>query len=451
MGFNQKTTIAVAVILIAVIVVPVFAFLNWGNPAMPPSGEPQATNPPQGTSTPTPAPTVNPTEAPTANDKNKDSSKSPDPTPIPRKLGPIESAQTMNSNVWRAVAANAWNYFRPGLGVNATTGLPCSGSSYPYFTDWDMGVYIQAVIDASKLGLISDVGAWGFDDRIERVLYFLENRELNSAGYPYWFYQAEDGGIYRNNSDVEGFVVDTADTGRLLVALHNLRTYDSGFATRINNLVYNLNGDRSNYSKLVPGLLAESLTSTNIYTYYTVYGFACFWPINPQNILDNIYSSGTMNVSGVMLPNATLTSDVLLSIVFETNNTAKLMDLTHQVYLAHEAYYQATGNYRAFGEGASTTTWLYEWVVLPDNRTWTVLNSSGNQSDTTMIFTKVAFGFLALYNTNYSKAMSVHIEHALYSYSDGYGEGVDESGYAIFSTVLHTNGLILDAAMYYCR
>ena len=72
----------------------------------------------------------------------------------PKPPGVIASAQTINSTVWLAVAANAWAYFQPGVGVDSTTGLPLT-----YFTDWDLGVYIQAVIDANKTGLIGTDGA----------------------------------------------------------------------------------------------------------------------------------------------------------------------------------------------------------------------------------------------------------------------------------------------------
>ena len=74
----------------------------------------------------------------------------PTDTPTPKPPGLLASAQTINSTVWQAVAANAWTYFQPGVGVDSTTGLPCS--SGPVFTDWDLGAYIQAVIDAQKIG-----------------------------------------------------------------------------------------------------------------------------------------------------------------------------------------------------------------------------------------------------------------------------------------------------------
>ena len=72
------------------------------------------------------------------------------------------------------MAANAWKYFQPGVGVDSTTGLPYAGP--PILTDWDLGVYVQAVIDAQKLGLIATNGTWGFNARMDKVLTFLETR-----------------------------------------------------------------------------------------------------------------------------------------------------------------------------------------------------------------------------------------------------------------------------------
>ena len=60
-------------------------------------------------------------------------------------------------------------------------GFPTLKDRFYGFTDWDLGVYIQAVIDAQKLGLIGNDGAWDFSARIDKVLTFLENRPLNTT------------------------------------------------------------------------------------------------------------------------------------------------------------------------------------------------------------------------------------------------------------------------------
>ncbi len=132
------------------------------------------------------------------------------------------------------------------------------------------------------------------------------------------------------------------------------------------------------------------------------------------------------------------------------------MSIARQVYLAHEAYYNATlqatgqGQYRAFSEGASLSThWTYEWVVLPDNRTWTVLDEKGsNYNISPIIYTKIAIGFLAIYNTTYAYNMVVYLEKTLPDPTNGYSEGVDESGAQLTGVGSNTNGLIIGAARY---
>jgi len=106
--------------------------------------------------------------------------------------GVIESGQPVNLAVWLGVAKNAWAYFQPGVGVDANTGIPYAGDTYfKGLTDWDLGVYIQAVIDAQEIGLISTSGTWGSYSRLDKALFYLENRPLNeTTHYPFWFYDA---------------------------------------------------------------------------------------------------------------------------------------------------------------------------------------------------------------------------------------------------------------------
>jgi hypothetical protein len=163
-----------------------------------------------------------------------------------------------------------------------------------------------------------------------------------------------------------------------------------------------------------------------------------------------MFSAGNITTYGVSLPLSFISCEPLLCAVFETANNSQLLTLTRQVYLAHEAFYNARGRYRAFSEGGSLLgPWAWEWVVLPDNRTWVVLDV--NNLDLNMapiIYTKIAVGFLAIYNSTYAKNMSVYLEQNLPDPKEGYCEGVDESGSPFERIGIHTNGLILGAARY---
>ena len=383
---NKKAKGLIVFAIIAILLVSVFAFLPKGNNTTPDT--PQSTDVPVPSSNNTPYPTNNPTVKPLPSNPFSQipsviSGIGTDLGQVfapPKDPGIIESAGTMNSSVWRQVAANAWQYFQPGTGVDPNTGLPrAGGTDSPDFTDWDLGVYIQAVIDANKTGLIGTDGDWTASARLERVVKFLETRDLNQWGYPFWFYQAKDGKDYKVNSDTASSPVDGADTGRLFVALNNLKAFNSSLAPRINSLVTGP-GNRSDYAALVPSIKADSLYSTNIYSYYIASGFASFWPTELGNattqILNNIRSAGTVKTpEGASLPLAAILGDPLFCAVFETTNNPQLMAIAQQVYTAHEMYYNVIGNYRAFSEGGSLSTlWAYEWVVLSDGRTWTVLD-----------------------------------------------------------------------------
>jgi hypothetical protein len=374
----------------------------------------------------------------------------------PKPPSVIESAQTINSTVWREVAANAWAYFQPGVGVGSNTGLPyAQGASFPVFTDWDLGVYIQAVIDAQKIGLIGTDGSWNSSARLEKVVSFLETRELNATtGYPYWFYDAKTGLDDHAHSDVATGSVDIVDTGRLFVALNNLKAYNYSLAQRIDNVVYNRFTNRSDYAALVPSIQSDN-ASTSIYAYYYWSGFASFWPNQlanaPDTILNNMFNAGNITTYGnVSLPKAAISGDPLLCSAFELNST-RLMALARQVYLAHEAFYNATGEYVAFSEGNSVSNgYIYEWVVTPNGDTWNITAAmTGAYLDINpVIYNKVAFSFLALYNTTFARNMVVYLEQSLPTPTNGYSDGADNSGNLVSQVGSNANGLILDAALY---
>jgi len=456
--FSKKVKCLIVFAIVAVMLVSIFAFLPRGSQSTP--------NKPQSSDNPTASPsaTNNQTGSNTLSQfaqffSNLAGSAAQAFSP-PKAPGLIESAQTINSTVWRAVAANAWQYFQPGVGVDSNTGLPYNGGTRsPYFTDWDLGVYIQAVIDAQNLNLTTTDGAWGSYARLDKVLTWLETRELNATtSYPYWFYQATDGKDYHADSDKATVPVDVVDTGRLFVALNNLRNFNNTLMTRINNItLYGQLYGRSNYTALVGGI-ASSATSNSIYAYYVCSGFASFWPNQLANvtdtILNNIFNSGnvTSPYGNVSLPNAPISCEPLLCSVFELNNTdsSRLMGLMSQVYLAHEAYYNATGQYVAFSEGNSPNGFVWEWVATGSGDTWKI-TQSGSSSYLDMkpvVYNKVAFSFLALYNTTFARNMVVYLEQSLPDPTNGYSDGADNSGNLVSSVGSNTNGLILDAALY---
>jgi hypothetical protein len=458
---NMKANSILAIALVLVMLVSVFAWLSVGTETQ---SDPVIVDPVSNDLTASPSPTSQQTSTPTA--KPSAPPERPNWNPISIII-PIEPTrppgivETADSTMWKSVANYAWKYFQPDIGVSSSKGLPKASLGFPYFTDWDLGVYIQTVIDANKTGLIGYDGDWGSSARIEKVLTFLENRDLNSYGYPFWFYQASDGKNYRAASDLATTNVDGVDTGRLFIALNNLKTFNGNLSTRIDNFVYNRLGNRSNYAVLIPGVKEESNTATSIYSFYVTSGFASFWPNElagaTSKILNNILTANytSSGLFGVSLPKATISCEPLLSAVFDLNNNPQLMNLTKQVYSAHEARYNATGEYVAFSQGNTRTGFIYEWVILPSGDTWKIMNAgeSTYASITPIIYTKVALGFLALYNTTFARNMNIYLEKAFPDSSNGYYSGAEynpdyNNANCILSIDSNTNGMILGAARY---
>jgi hypothetical protein len=403
---------------------------------------------------------------PTANSSNDDGTQLPQGTtkcqPItkpddllstPNNSGKIvtNNRGNLTKEDWKKIAEYSWKYFE--IYTNYKTGLPGSTEGFSAFTDWDLGVYIQAVMDAQHIGLIGTGGDWGAYARIDKILTFLENRELNATThYPYWFYKS-DGTNYREQSDRANVKVDIADTGRLLLALDNIKSYNASlFSTRIDNFVYNVNGNRSNYAVLIPGIRAEGLASNNIYAYYVFSGFAGFWPTELSGvtdaILDNILDAPKFSYGNVTLTESKLLSEPLFGSIFETKNaSAKLHTIAEKVYATHETYYNMTGKYRAFSEGPTTgTDWIWEWTVNGNN-IWVILPETSSDISP-IVYTKTAFSFLALYNKTYAINLCMYLEDKLDVPINGYYTGITEDGEGLQTSSLHTNGVIITAARY---
>lgn len=358
----------------------------------------------------------------------------------------IQNQQTdsKDKTYWIELANNAWQYYQPGKGVSSSTGLHYAHLTFQGFTDWDLGVYVQAIVDAAKLGIISNEDTWDFDYRIDKVLTFLENRSLAENGVPYTWYNAATG---ENTDDEPQFA---ADAGKLLAALKNVELYRPDFTNRVDHIVKTY----TNYEPLSQDV-EYLIDSVNIYDYYVTRAFAEFWPerftSKANTILSNIINAPTTEYEGVILPKAKLMCEPLLHSIFEFSPNSDLMDISRTIYLAHEARYNATGNYAAFSEGnpaGIATHYVWEWVVVPDGRTWVTQRDELNDIHMTpIVFLKAAVGLFVLYKTPFTQSMINSMVPRLQT-SAGYLEGISETGQTISFTSDKTNGMIIAAARY---
>jgi hypothetical protein len=350
----------------------------------------------------------------------------------------------VDNSYWLHLASNAWNYFQPGVGVESATGLNRGTIGYPYITDWDLGVYIETIIAANKLGILSNGGNWGADARIQKVLSFLQTRELTSNGLPYQWYQSANGNPWSG-------LQEATDAGALLLALGSLKNYRPDLADSINSIVFS----KTNYSALEQAVNA-SVNSRCLYDYLIASGFAKFWPNRfnglASTILNNIASAPTVSTYGAKLPTAKITCDHLFLSVFNIPYNQKLDTIAQLVYSAHFSRYTATGKYGAFSEGNSglaNPQYIYEWVVKDDGTTWQIEDVQFKKVDIApVIFFKSAVCLLAMFNSSFTKNMVSYVESRLPLPTNGYSNGIDENGRVVSTIEGDPNGLIIQAAEY---
>jgi len=348
---------------------------------------------------------------------------------------------------WIEWAKIAWRYFEPGIGVDKNTGLHKASIYWNGFSDWDLGGYLITILYAEKIGLIKKEGEWGGDRRIEKVLDFLEKRELRWDGIPYWGYDTNGKPLSTSS------MTNPSDSGRLLIALYMIKKYKPYFSSRIDNIVYN----KHNYKKIAMDDDAWKSTA-DFYAYYVAHGFKFFnfdnyTPVaNALNRLKLIKNRGKVNVYGIELPKADIITEPILHIIFELETNEEIMDYAYKVYLTQELRYENTKQYTAWGEGEALeeeAPYVYEWIVLRDGSTWIITP----KQIIPIAYIKVAFGLHALFNTEYTKNMLDYIlkKFETMELERGFYEGVDNAGQIIFKRTDKTNTLIIEAAYYAIR
>jgi hypothetical protein len=361
------------------------------------------------------------------------------PLLLPLSFGVEDNS--LEKQYWMDLAEKAWQFYQPSKGVNAQTGLHGASIGWPYFTEWDLGTYIQAVIDARELGLLQDDGSWGFNYRIEKILNFLQTRPLTSDHKPYITYDSGNGQQFDNTAT---FCIDE---GKLYMALYNLKTFHPDLTQQIDQIVK----VRQNNTEIVPDPNIW-IGDTNSYTYFASIAFKAWgfsgWSNMPASIINCIVSQENVTTYGVKLPKAHICNEPLLLAYFQTEDQAEASArwLLGQINSAQEQRYAATGHFTAFAEGNTDLgdpSYVYEYVIDADGATWKM-----SSAITPIAYLKVAVAFNAIYSTQYDKNLVSHIMGALSNSSSGFREGIAEDGRSVNNIIDRTNGLILSAAKY---
>jgi hypothetical protein len=357
-------------------------------------------------------------------------------------FGSLRTVRATETSTWTGWASNAWNYFKSNY--NPTTGLHYAASGWHYFTDWDLAGYIIAIMDAQRIGVISQQEA---DNRLNKIVTFLQNRPFNTAvspALPYWAYDAND--PYTTNN-YYGHTTDAADTGRLLIALSLLKGYRPDLAGSIDNAV-------NRYSSKIRDF-AQQL-GPDFYGYYVAQGYILFgYTVSNADAMSRLASGPTVTTYGITLPATWTTSEIFLHGLLELNMDPQFQYYARQAYLAQESRYNHEHLFTGWSEGRGIeSTYIWEWIATADSRTWVVQKTNLNPppdkidtAETRVLYTKAAFGLHALYETSYTQSL-VNAVQPLQT-SGGFSEGMSEDGSKRISDLLgNTQSIIISAARY---
>ncbi|MHB9301402.1 DUF3131 domain-containing protein [Thermofilum pendens] len=351
----------------------------------------------------------------------------------PQRQASVEAKPPVD---WLELARAAWGYFSPGFGLSQR-GINYATPSWHYVTDWDVGHYLSAIVDAAWLGLISRDEAIS---RAEKVLAFLSTRPLHPSGVPYSAYSS-DTGMPAENAGPS----NPSDAGRLLIALYRLKKSFPELAPTVDYVV-----ERNGFSAF-----AGSVPDSGFYSYYYAYGFH-LWGFNTPQVMKALSMLGrlpytrTVDAYGVRLPYVEVTMEPILLTIFELDPPPEFYEWAYKVYKAQENRYLATGKPTAFTEGQVNAPpyYIYEWIVdIYTGETWTVWSGSlGKLSMTPVVYAKAALGMHAIWNTNYTAFLAEYVMKA--KTPNCFYEGVDENGNVVYAITDKTNAMIVSAARY---
>ena len=356
----------------------------------------------------------------------------------------------------------AWTFFEWGTtqytGMVAGTASRRNGANevgWPYATQWDIASHLNATLAARFLGLIDQAT---FDKMIGDTLALLPRAAFSYGGGRL---PNTEIGLGGNVSTSRGY--DSHDAGRLLIALGNVETFDSG-RFPIADIVSGWNLDLGIVDGQIFSIAGNGTFIDghhNSYAHYIRNGFVRWgydplpvYPDYPEGIEGEVGLVTEVARRGRIATEALLTeevevggtdqirliADILLSAQIERHRETGILTCTSEGPLDFPPYFSYQG-YQIQERGG-------EFVV--DGRTdqqQALLRGMGQRAR--MVSTKGCFLWYAARPGAYATRLYEHIrEHARIEglgFSSGIHEGTEE---ALAVSDVNTNGLILEAIAY---
>lgn len=362
-------------------------------------------------------------------------------------------------------ASVAWNYFEKNY--NPETGLVNSVDGFPSTTVWDQASYLLGMISAYKIGIIDEAL---FDKRMSVALKALAILPLFFEKLPNKVYDTRSLKMttYGNELAATGIGWSALDIARMTVPL-NILLYDfPKHAVVAGNVLTNwdfgamvekgvLMGARLHSETGLPekiqegrlgyeeyGARAIALLGLDAMTAAKYDDYIKFETIEGQQIAADSRSFSLFDA-----PNYVVSEPyILMAIEFGMDREAK--ELAHRIYKAQENRFKSSGILTAVSEDNidQSPYFLYN-TVFANGVQWNAVAEDGTQyPELKTLSTKAAFGWHAIYNTEYTTRLMVAVQKTQTN-DRGWVSGIyEKDGRLNSAATANTNGIILEILNY---
>ena len=373
------------------------------------------------------------------------------PTVSPREL-------TAEEKQWAGVA---WLYFENNY--HTETGLVNSVDNYPASTMWDTASYLMALISARRLDIVNPEI---FDARLSLCLKTLGTIPLCKGRLPNKSYNTITGEMtdYNNKKSEHGIGWSAIDMGRILAVFHIIVWNYPEHAKAVKEIIKQWDLDAMLHNGLLYGAVVDAqgnaeslqegrlgyeeyaakalyLMGMDVYRALRYTDFLEFADIYGVKVPYDLRDAATYGAHNYVLSE----SYILDGIEFGWDETSR--EFAFRIYKAQEERWRKTGILTAVSEDHIDQPPYFVYnTVFTNGKPWNCITSEGEDaSKFRNLSTKAAFGWYALYGTDYSKKLIEHIKD-LYDPNKGWYSGRYESpDVPNRSVTCNTNAIILES------
>jgi len=362
----------------------------------------------------------------------------------------------------------AWQYFLNNY--QAKTGLTNAAEAYPSATLWDMGNYLTAMNAARWLGIVDQKD---FDYRINQFLTSLAHLPMFERVLPNKVYSTDTLKMvdYKNQPTEQGLGWSAIDIGRMLTALHIVRSCHPQYNDWISGIVSSWQLGRSIQNGELYGAKLEPNGKVSIvqegrlgYEEYAARGYQ-LWGFDPSKAIA-LAPYKLVEVEGVKIPvdqrnykdshaNNYVVSESYILEGIEFGLQDDLKQYAANLLEAQKRRFEKTGYLTAVSEdNINRAPYFLYSTIYANDKPWAVITDENLAHDDLRTFsTKAAFGWHYLYPENpYAQKLMSQVDQLKdpkgRGFYAGFYERTKESNDILTG---NTNGLILEILYYKAR